>query len=643
MSSDSMILTVASRLGRHPPFDRLDPELLERVARRVRIRYLERDEIVFEQGQAAKPEFYVVVKGEVAVSQHTDGQTVLIDVCDDGDIFGVRALLAERDYAARTQAKDDTLLYVLPKETLQELMRDEPRVTMFFAAGFAADLPQRMDANRLEAVHAARLHERAAGAGDDVRRVEPVRDVLTCKADTTIRDAALVMSQRNVGSILIVDDQRHPIGIVTDSDLRSKVVGQARDVSGLISDIMSAPVLTIDDQTTVSSLIAIVMKKHVHHFAVTEDGTPSTPVIGIVSEHDILKTQGSHPTVILSEIGRAKTKLRLRALRDQAEDLLRRYLEEEVGMGFLSHMISEINDTLIRRAIHLSLQELAEQGMEPPGSFCWLALGSEGREEQLLRTDQDNAIVYSDPAEDQDEQARAFFIELGKRVVDVLVEAGFARCPGEVMASNPQWNQPLSTWKRYFSGWIREPEKMAVMHTNIFFDLRPVHGDETLAHALKEHIFERIKTDRAFLTFFAQNATQNPPPLSFFRNMIVESSGEHRDAFDIKARAMMPLADAARVLIYDLGINIYGSTAERWQRIAQTDETLARLSEEAAMAYEILMRIRAMEGLGRGTSGRYVHIKELNKLERQTLRNTFSVVKDVQLMLTSRYRIDFLR
>lgn len=639
MSSDSMILTVAGRLGRYAPFDRLESEVLQRVASSVRIRYLERDEMVFEEGQDAKPEFYVVVKGEVAVSQHVDGQTVLIDVCDDGDIFGVRALLAERKYAARTQAKDDTLLYVLPKQVLDDLMRDEPRVAMFFAAGFAADLPQRIDTNRLEAVRAARLHERAKDTGDDVRRVDPVRDVLTCSTDTSIGQAAMLMSQRNVGSILIVDAERRPIGIVTDSDLRSKVVSQARDVSSHISDIMSSPVLTIDDQTTLSSLIATVMKKHVHHFAVTEDGTSSSPVVGIVSEHDILKTQGSHPTVILTEISRAKTRERLRMLRDQAEDLLRRYLEDEVGMGFLSNMITEINDTLIRRAIRLSLEEL---GQEPPVPFCWLALGSEGREEQLLRTDQDNAIVYAD-TDESEAGAEDFFLELGRRVVETLVEAGFARCPGDVMACNPKWNQPLSNWKRYFSDWIREPEKIAVMHTNIFFDLRPVHGDDSLAHALKSHIFERIKTDRAFLTFFAQNATQNPPPLSFFRNMIVERSGEHRDAFDIKARAMMPLADAARVLIYDLGINIYGSTAERWERIAETDETLARLSDEAAMAYEILMRIRAMEGLQRGTSGRYVYIKELNKLERQTLRNTFSVVKDVQLMLTSRYRIDFLR
>lgn len=642
MSSDSMILTVANRLSRHPPFDRLDAGLLDRIARGIRIRYLEADEIVFEEGAVAKPEFYVVVKGEVAISQQVDGETVLIDVCDDGDIFGVRALLADRPYGARAQAKDDTLLYVLSKSQLDELVREAPSVALFFAADFAADVPQRLETNRLVAVRAARREAKVRDAADDTRRVDPVRDVLTCAPNTTIRQAASEMSERNVGSILIVDEERKPLGIVTDSDLRSKVVGRGRDVSGLVSEIMSSPVLTIDDQTTVSSLIATVMKKHLHHFAVTEDGTAATPVVGIVSEHDILKTQGSHPIVILSEINRAKTQERLRALRDQAEELLRQYLEDEVGMGFLSNMISEINDALIRRAIRLSLSELSERGREPPVPFCWLALGSEGREEQLLRTDQDNAILYAEPGDDEGEAER-FFLELGKRVVEILVAAGFERCPGDVMASNPKWNQPLSVWRQYFFDWVREPENVAVMHTNIFFDFRPVFGDDALASELKAYIFKRIKDDRSFLAFFARNATQNPPPLSFFRNMVVERSGEHRDAFDIKARAMMPLADAARVLVYDLGINIYGSTAERWERIAETDENLARLAGEAGMAYEILMRIRALEGLNRGSSGRYVHIKELNKIERQTLRSTFSVVKDVQLMLTSRYRIDFLR
>lgn len=638
-----MILTVANRLARYPPFDHMDAEQLDRIARSIRIRYLEPGEIVFDEGGTPKPEFYVLVKGEIDVSQKVDGKPVLIDVCDDGDVFGVRALLAGRPYRARTQAKEDTLLYVLSQAQLLELLRDDPRVSMYFAADFAGDAPQAKETNRLEAVRHVRRHEKTRLASDDARRVQPVRDVVTCAPNTAIRDAASLMSERNVGSILIVDPERLPLGIVTDSDLRNKVVAEGLDVSTRIADIMSSPVLTIDDQVTLSSLIATVMKKHLHHFAVTEDGTVATPVTGIVSEHDILKTQGGHPTVILSEIGKAKTKRQLRALLDQAEELLRQYLDEDVGMGFVSNMISEINDTLIRRSIRLSLTELAERGMTTNVPGCWLALGSEGREEQLLRTDQDNAILYADPPGDDGGAAERFFLELGKRVVDYLVEAGFARCPGDVMASNPKWNQPLSAWKRYFDGWIEEPERIAVMHTNIFFDFRPVYGDEPLAAELKRYIFERLKVHRAFLSFFAHNATQNPPPLSFLRNVIVERSGEHRDAFDIKARAMVPLADAARVLVYDLGIDIYGSTAERWQRIAENDESLARLAGEAGMAYEILMRTRAMEGLTRANSGRYVRINELNKLERQALRNTFTVIKDVQLMLTSRYRTDFIR
>ena len=637
-----MILTVANRLARYPPFDRLNAELLSRIARGIRIRYLEPGEIVFDEGDAAKPEFYVVVKGEIVVSQTVDGENVLIDVCDDGDVFGVRALLAQRAYAARTQTKEDTLLYVIAEKQLQELLRDEPKVAMFFAADLEADAPEVREFNRLQAVRAVRNYERAIEPGDDVRRVEPVRNVVACGPDATIRDAASLMKERNVGSILVTDYQQLPLGIVTDSDLRNKVVAEGLDVSTKISEIMSSPVLTVDDQRTLSSLLATMMKKRLHHFAVTEDGTASTPVVGILSEHDILKTQGGHPTVIISEIAKATTKPQLRALLDQTEDLLRQYLREDVGMGFVSNMIAEINDTLIRRSIRLSLAEMAAAGMEPSVPFCWLALGSEGREEQLLRTDQDNAILYADPGDDGG-YAERFFLELGTHVVEYLVEAGFARCGGDVMASNPKWNQSLTSWKSYFENWIREPEKMAVMHSNIFFDLRPVFGEEALASELKRYIFELIRIHRAFLSFFAHGATKNPPPLSFFRNVIVERSGEHQDAFDIKARAMMPLADAARVLIYDLGIDIYGSTAERWHRIAETDERLARLSSEAAMAYEILMRTRAMEGLTRGNSGRYVRINELNKLERQTLRNTFSVVKDVQLMLTSRYRTDFLR
>ena len=642
-SSPSMVQTLAQRLAEHPPFDGLSSELLTKTAASLRVRYLEADEVIFNEGEPARPEIYLLKRGTVAITRQDGDASVLVDLCDEGDLFGVRAQLADRPYAARAQAKEVSLLYVIPSAQLTGLMEADPKVALFFAADFAADLPSAQE-NRLEAVAAAREGFRSERTlSDPLTPVAPTRDVVSCASDTTIQAAAQKMQARGVGSIIVTDASFHPIGIVTDADLRAKVVAAAMDVSRPISEIMSAPVVTIEDGTSEATLIAIMMQRKLHHFAVTKDGTDRSAVVGVISEHDIWKTRGNHPTVILTEMRRAKTGDALKRLRDQAEDLLRDYLRAETSMTLVARVVSEINDALIQRALALALDELERAGRSPPCDFCWLALGSEGREEQLLRTDQDNALLWDDGGTNDEDGAQAYFLELGGRVVEYLVQSGFERCPGDVMASFAEWNRSLTRWKEQFHRWIVSPDPQATMRSNITFDFRPVGGQFELARRLKNYVLDEVKKDRAFLTFFAHAAVQNPPPLSFFRNEIVEKSGEHRSTFDIKGRAMMPLADAARVLTYDLAIDMYGSTADRWRHIAETEPNLARVAKEAAMAYEIMMRVRALEGLQRGDSGRYVHIQELSKLERQTLRNTFLVVEDVQLMLRSRFRLDMLR
>lgn len=634
--SPSMVRTIAGRLGAHAPFDRLDPASLEALAARLRIRYVRASEVVFSEGDVPAPEVYLVQKGQVCIQRKEGDEVRLVDVCDEGDMFGVRALLGNRNYAAEARAQEDGLLYVIPGDALESLTKSDVRVAMFFAADFAADVPVAKD-NRLQAVADARRELLGSSGAEGARSVEANRDVVSCAPDTSIRAAAQAMKSRNVGSILVLDPDGLPLGILTDSDLRSKVVAEAYDVERPVRDVMNSPVVTVEDGVSEANLIATMMRRRLHHFAVTEDGTDRSPVQGVISEHDVFKTRGNHPTVILAEMRKASTKARLRRLRDQTEELLRQYLEAETSMDLVARVVSEINDALIRRSVELSLRAMEDAGSPRPKSFCWLALGSEGREEQLLRTDQDNAIVYAD-----DGPSRAS-LELGARVVDFLVESGFERCPGGVMASNEAWNRSLSSWERQFDEWVAEPDSQATMRANICFDFRPVAGEFGIAHVLKNHVLEAVAADRSFLTFFARGAVQSPPPLSFFRSEIVERSGEHRSTFDIKARAMSPLADAARVLVYDLGFDMYGGTVDRWRRIAETEPTLKRLATEAGMAYQILMRSRAVEGLTRGNSGRYVHIKELNKLERQTLRSTFSVVEDVQLMLKSRYRLDLMR
>ncbi len=221
-------------------------------------------------------------------------------------------------------------------------------------------------------------------------------------------------------------------------------------------------------------------------------------------------------------------------------------------------------------------------------------------------------------------------------------ECGFEYCPAEMMASNPRGCLSLSEWEKKFDNWIYRPGKEEIMFTTIFFDYRAVYGKEELSKQLTDSIYKSISNQDIFLGFLAKNALQNPAPLSFFRNFMVERSGEHKDEFDIKARAMMPLTDAARLLILEArqyGIN---NTFQRFDHMAKLEPQNAELYEQAADAYEILMRFRALQGLQNKDSGRFFRPDELNKMQRMMLRNCFKPIKDLQDLIEIRFRTNFI-
>lgn len=647
MPAPNMLEPIVAFLGRFPPFHRLDHAVLTTLSQEIVIRYFKADEVVFAEHDEASAEFYLVRKGLVALHFAGLGRDELIDYCDEGDIFGLRALLRDAPYSATARTKEDSLIYVVPWDAFRGLMQAHPEVSLYLAAGFAADRPEA--ARLLAATTQAQrgLSEPAALAVFNVedQPMTPVRDVLTCGPEASIQGAAQRMRERRVGSIVIVDPQHRPLGIVTDTDLRDRVVSKALDASATpVSAVMSSPVCCLKEPQTVSDLISLVMQRGLHHFCFTESGTASSAVTGVLSEHDVVTAHGNHPLALRERIARTRDPDTLLALRDQADLMAQAYLAQHAGIPLLCAVLSGINDALIRSAIAHAREQLHRDGFTAPEEpFCWLSFGSEGREEQLLRTDLDNAIVYADPPEARAAAVGHYYLELGKRTIAVLVHAGFKPCEGNIMASNPELTLPLHAWTRKFAKLIRTPEPRALMEASIYFDLRPVEGAFDLADALKSHIFAEIDAEPMFLGFLAKNALQNPPPLSFFRGFVLERSGQQAKTFDIKARAMMPLVDGSRVLAYDARLPYYGTTMGRFHCIAEAIPELAPLCSEAAMAYAILLRIRTQEGFRTGTSGRYVDIERLNKLQRQSLRNTFSVVGELQSRLTSRYRTDFIR
>ncbi len=648
MASNTIIDRVKTELQKYPPFNQLTDNVLQGFSTKIKVQYYQEGEIIFEKGDDPKPFAFIVIKGSVNLTETIEQEEVLIDVCDEGDIFGVRHILAHDNYYVTAKVAEESLIYAVPVQEFKNLIENDSKVALFFAAEFASGMPER----EYSLAHSVTLRKAYSNnpckpvlVENDTLEIHPTTNVVSCAPDVAIQHAAKIMADRNVGSIIIVNDKRHPLGIITDTDLRKKVVAVEANVKNdPVSSIMSSPVYTIEKGKTVADLIILMMKTNLRHFCVTQDGTPNTPVEGIISEHDVVTAEGNNPAVIIKEMMQCRDKEKLAMQREKAEELLISYLQQDVGIHFIANVITEVNDALISRAMEFAIQELNDEGYPKPElRFCWLSMGSEGRKEQLLRTDQDNAILYDNPPEAEAEKVKQYFLWLGEKVTKILIDCGFKKCPADIMANNPKWNQSLTGWKTLFEKWILTPEPKAVMHSTIFFDFRPVYGNMDLADELKSFVIEKVKHGQGFLIFFAVNALQNPPPLSFFRNFIVESSGKHANEFDIKARTMMPLCDAARVLAFELGIKEYLSTSERYEKIAEIEPQLKELAKESGMAYEILMRLRAQNGLKHKNSGRYINPNNLNKLERQALRNIFKTIDSLQSTINLRYQLDYVR
>ena len=624
---------VAEFLAKFPPFNLLTEQELLRVSNKVTIRYVAANVLLFEENAAPKAEFYVVRQGSVRIYQPSN-QHKLIDVCDEGDVFGVRPLIAREPYLASATTKEECLLYVIPVEAAEPILLENAKVSLYFAAGFASGKPQARHSAKASHNGNKLLQKdlEALPILNETIVLETEKEVLSCNASESILIGAQQMAIHDVGSLILVNAAYWPIGIVTDKDLRKKVVAKNLSVDLPLSSIMSSPVKTVRTSITMAEAMIEMVQLRAHHLVVTADGSINSRVVGIISDHDLLLVQGFNPAIMIKEVRKSTTIGQLVAIRQKAEELLAKYLEQDVNISYISTMITAITDAVLSRLVDFYL---IEKGPAPV-QFCWLQLGSMGREEQLLRTDQDHALLY---AGEENKNHQEWFLGLAQAVSAGLEKCGFEADPAGISANNPAWCLSLNTWKNKFSGWVNQPDETNILNSTIFFDYRAVVGEKALAIELSEHLFSLIGHKEIFLSFLAKNALATPPPLSFFRNFVVENNGDHKDEFDLKLRALLPLVDAARLLTLHHKIVGENSTIKRFHQVAMREAAHKELLDEAALSFEILLKIRARFGLKNASNGRYINPNELNKLERQTLRNIFSVVKELQEMLAVRFQV----
>ncbi|ULC60788.1 DUF294 nucleotidyltransferase-like domain-containing protein [Flaviramulus sp. BrNp1-15] len=626
--------TIAERildfLKHFPPFDTLSAEELFAISKEVVVLHFEKEQYIFQQGNTLNDCFYVVKDGAIGIYN----DKTLVDQCDEGDVFGLRALIRKDNYLLNAKAIEESIVYAISSKLLEKIIINNTEASQFLIASFATNTrnPYSEEDKGTLFAYETFTHKNNSDF-TEIQSASFSKNPITCKSHTKIKDAALVMSQNKVGSIVITNNKQ-PVGIITDKDLRYKIATGLYNIIDEVESIMSTPVITFPPNITVAEAQIAMLKHEISHLCITKDGTVNSELIGILSEHDIIVIHGNNPSVLIKEIKHATTAIRLHEIREKAHHLLSNYISQHIPISFVTNIISAINEAITKRIIHLSIAEMSET---QPTTFAWLALGSQGRKEQLLLTDQDNALVYEDA--EHNAEVKAYFLKLAKAINDKLNTVGFEFCPAEMMGSNPKWCLSVSEWKKQFQDWIIHPDEDKIMLCNIFFDFDNVYGNHQLVDDMSESIFDAIDHYEIFLNFMAQNALKNPPPLSFFRNFLVEDSGEHKNQFDIKARAIMPLVDAARVLILSKNIKNITNTIDRYQKLANLEPQNKHLYETCINAFKILLHSRTQQGLKNNDSGRFIDLNHLSKADRLKLKSCFKPIKNIQELLLVRFNL----
>ena len=629
---------VADFLKGFPPFSFLHQKDLEKLSEQISIVYKDKDAVIFAENEETHDSFYVVHKGAVALKK--SHKNAVLDMCDEGDIFGLRPLLAQENYIMEAVAHEETILYAIPIAVFKPYALENRTVGNFLIESYASNTR-----NPYSDIHKDKLygddllHENNSERDSfDLQPIKYSKKIVTCGPSTTARDIAKIMTKKKVGAILIVDEML-PIGIITDKDLRNKIVTGDYSILTTAETIMTKPVITYPKKMTVTEAQMAMMKSNISYLCLTKDGTINTKAVGILSKHDVMVALGNNPAVLIKALKRTKKAKEIKPIRARIMQLLQGYLDQNIPMTLISKIITELNEACTTRVIEISLEKMSSP---PPVIFAWLALGSQGRSEQMLHTDQDNAIVYENVSEVFREETKVYFLKFAALVNKGLFEIGYDYCPAEMMASNPKWCMSLEEWKNQVHHWITNPGKNEVLLSFIFFDYSLTYGDAAIVDELSESIFENVKANPIFYVHLVSGALQSPSPTGFFRQFLVEQDGANKDHFDIKRRALMPLTDAARVLILSHSVKSISNTAERFEKLAELEPNNRELYLSCSYSFKALLKFRTKQGLLHHDSGQFIALESLSKMEKIKLKRTFKTIKELQELISIRFNVSNL-
>lgn len=600
------------------PFDSLSIEELNDIAKASDCKVFRRNQILFKEGTEPLHHLYVILDGEVFLEKNSQ----LISHLKKGDIFGYVSLVSEMPPASTAiVVEDETKILLIKKEKFINLLLKYDSFSKYFTKELA------------KRVHTTSKHKRSYQLERllDVRiRDIKIKEPLLIRGDLNIVDTAKIMAENDSTFCLVQKDG--DVGIITERDIIKKVLAKELNPSEIkAEEIATFPIITMDASEPLFNALLAMAKHRIRKLVITDSGA----IWGILDDRVVISHESKNIVFLIKEIDKAKTVEELAYLYTLVNESVIEGVLSGLDPEYVGKYIAELNDHFMLRAAQLTEEEMGPA----PCDYSIMVIGSEGRREQSLKTDQDNALIFDGNSKNKD-----YFENFADKYIKLLLAIGFPPCPGNVMISNPYWRRTKDEWFNEIAKWMENPKPENVLNISIFFDFRNVHGKERLIDELWQFISQRIKSSKHFLPFLASEAIKFRPPVGFLGKLRTEKEGSHKGEIDIKKYGIFPITQGIRVLSLHNEIR-NTNTFERIRKLKDLSVFTSDFAKDLEEAYRFLMTLRlksqAQKLRNNQPADNYINPKELSKTEREILTDVFKKIEELQKLLFDKYNLRY--
>jgi len=607
------------------PFDQLPENVLLDLSQTIPIKSYPTGSFVFVEGEKSLDSLFLVLSGVVEIITGNGA----VRLRSQGEFFGETVILTGKRYPASSKVLEELTCYVLGREIFENLLQNYQEVARYFNSVLT---------DRLWGLYEEMLQEQPYelfGLGFE-RFKQKVYDIMstpvaTCPPHTPINDLARLFTKKEISSMVVTDPNGKMLGLVSERDLISKVLARDGNPSVVAAvDIMQQDPPTLTANAFFYQALLTMLKSKGKYIVVMEQARP----IGIVTIGDLTRARITSSLTIVKDIELAGSITELAQAVKQIYKTVATMISEKASASEIGEVVSELYDILNRRLLVLAENLMVEKGLgRPPVDYCWLTMGSGGREELTPSSDQDSAIIYADISPDAEGEIKHYFRELAQYVTDGLDQCGLIKCPGNIMPTNPEWCRSITDWKNTVHQWASMPNPDAVRQFTIFLDFRPVYGQDYLARTLRDYTLHLFRTTPALLYFLTKDALRHRVPLNLFKHVILEKSKDHKNEVDLKKAACVHIVDCIRIFAMRKSV-VEVNTLARLKKLVKLEAISADDAEYYEIAFQSLMMFRMRENLRKLSLGlipdNYINPTNLSERERSVMRESFLAVDRLQ-------------